>query len=504
MMVSRDSEPKKEQELKGEKVDDYILGIDIGTSSVKVGLLDLSTQKLKNLSSMEYDSSSEQNPEVIWTATLEVLKTISRQIKNNIKLRAIGFSGQMHGTVLYGSNNKVIAPIINWKDKRCNTPLKKYNGDTTIGKIENIIGEDSYRDLGIDRMASGFMGATLFYIKENDRKLFNKIKHVLLPTDFIRKRITAENGYITDRTNAFSTGLFNVNLNSWHYRFIEKLGLPIDIFPEVKKTTDIVGYTSPAINKLLGLKNNIAVIVGGGDNQLSALGSGLYGFPSPILINIGTGAQISKVIDRYEKIEGLDTRSFFNEMFLLTGASLGGGGNYKLLKENLNSKTKNNISFKELDELTEKIEPGSDGLRYCTGPSRKNPERKAGFFGSIGLKKSPGHMARSVMEGVLFDLYEFYKLMGKNSEDILIGSGNGLSKSKVWSQIASDMFDLKLRITDFENAVFGAALMAAKGINRISDFNQTFESIEYFNIVPIQRNSKKYNRLLKGWENYKQ
>ena len=183
-------------------------------------------------------------------------------------------------------------------------------------------------------------------------------------------------------------------------------------------------------------------------------------------------------------------------MYLFVGASLGGGNSYGWIKNYINSRIGKPISFKKLNDLAEKIKPGSNGLRFCTGPTRVCPERSHGFYGNMNLKGDSGHMARAVMEGVLFDLYNFYTLIGKTSGDIIIGSGNGLSRNKVWPHIVADMFGLELRITNFENAVFGAAIMAAKGTGLISDFIRIFGSFKYKEIRPDKSNHRKYEKLL--------
>ncbi len=476
---------------------DYSLGIDAGTSGVKVGLLNLSTLRLEDCIEKDYENSSEQRSAIICDQTLEAIKESASRLKDINDIKAIGLSGQMHGTVLYDKKGIIIDPIINWRDDRCNKSLEKYGNRTTIDIIEKIIGTVGFEDLGIDKMASGFMGATLFYIKENDKSLFNKIKHAVLPVDFIRGKLLGKSDYSTDQTNAFSTGLFNTRSGNWHKEFIEKLGLPIDIFPEVHYTSDIAGHVSREIANLLGFENEIPIIYGGGDNQMSILGSGLFSSDSPALINIGTGAQISKIISKYEKIPGIDTRSFFNEMFAFVGASLGGWISYKWLKDELNLFKGRNINFKQMDRFASRVAPGSDGLKFCTGPSRSDPNRKMGFYGSVKYKNSKGHKARAVMEGVLSDLFKFYQLFGNDHNSSIIGSGNGLIKSKVWSKITSDMFGKILKITDFENAVYGAALIAALGINKINELGKINSLITYKEIIPNTENHRMYKELLK-------
>ena len=472
---------------------EYCLGIDIGTSNVKVGMLDLSTFGLEFNSSEPYDSSPEQGSGEIWEKTLKALKSSIRMFKDQGYVVAVGLSGQMHGTVLL-DDTKVIGPIINWQDGRCDLPLKKYNGRTTADIIQKILGQDGFKDLGIDRIPSGFFGATLFYLKENNKKLFSRIRHSILPTDFIRGKLLGRIDCAIDQTNAFGTGLFNVRLNKWHKYSIAKLGLPYGIFPDVHYTSEIAGYICKDIKSELGLEKDIPVIYGGGDNQISIIGSGLSSPESPVCLNIGTGAQISKIIQDYRKIDGIDTRSFFNGMYILTGASLGGGSSYTWLKDEIVKTTGTDISFSSMDKYAASVTPLADGLRFCTGPSRVNPERKKGFYGNIKHKADISHVSRAVMEGVLSELFKFYSLFGGNKNSFITVSGNGMVKSKVWPQIAADMFGKKVKIIDTENAVLGASLIAAEGVKKIDNFKDVFSSIDYRIVMPNNENTRKYQK----------
>lgn len=472
---------------------EYCLGIDIGTSNVKVGILNLSTFGLEFNSSETYDSSPEQESGEIWEKTLKALKSSVYMLKNKEPIVAFGLSGQMHGTVLL-NDAKVIDPIINWQDGRCNLPLRKYNGMTTVDIIQKILGQVGFKDLGIDKISSGFFGATLFYLKENNKTLFSKIKHAVLPTDFIRGKLLGGIDYATDQTNAFSTGLFNVRLNKWHKDYIAKLGLPYSIFPDVHYTSEIAGYICKDIRGELDLEKEVPVIYGGGDNQVSIIGNGLSSPESPVCLNIGTGAQVSKIIQDYRKIDGIDTRSFFNGMYILTGASLGGGSSYNWLKDEIIKTAGIDISFSSMDKYAASVAPLADGLKFCTGPSRVNPERKKGFYGNIKHRADIGHVSRAVMEGVLSELFKFYRLFGGDKNNFITGSGNGMVKSKVWPQITADMFGKEVRISDTENAVLGASLMAAEGVKKINNFKDIFSSVNYRIVLPNKENTRKYQK----------
>jgi xylulokinase len=474
---------------------EYTLGIDIGTSGVKAGLLNLNTMKLEYIAMRTYDSANLQETEVIWEKTVEVIRESSNNLGNAV-IKSIGLSGQMHGIVLYDSFGKVIGPLINWQDGRCNEPLKKYNDKNTLEIMMEILGGKDFEDLGIDVMASGFFGATLFHIKDNEPELFNSIKHAVLPADFIREKMLCTKYYSTDQTNAFSTGLFNTRLNKWHSEFIEKLGLPVKLFPEVRNTSDIAGYLPEKTAEILSLQKGIPVVFGGGDNQMSILGSGLLKEGSPLLINIGTGAQISKVISEYTKYSGVDTRSYFEGLFALVGAGVGGGRNYEWLKEEIFITDGTKITYKEMDKLASEVEPGAEGLNFRM-KSRRNINQTTGFYGNMEVIHSIGHKARAVMEGVLTGLYQLSPaLLKEDKNKFLVGAGKGLQKSKVWSQIAADFFGKSLKLTDFENAVWGAAVMAAKGSGAIDNLENAVSKIEYRQeILPDPVNFKKYEKI---------
>jgi xylulokinase len=472
----------------------YTLGIDLGTSGVKAGLLNLSTLKLEFVSMREYDDSPEQDPEVLWAQTIAAVKESVSLHDGRGQIRAIGLSGQMHGAVLYDSGGQIIYPLINWKDQ-------KWSPGTIIKKMKLAMGDRIYDELGTD-ISSGYSGAILFGIKENDPDLFQRIAHFVLPTDFLRGKLLGKNSYMTDPTNAFGTGLFNTNSNCWHAELIRRLRLPSSIFPVVRSTSQKAGIISDQVAGLVGVERKTPIIFGGGDNQMSMLGSGLAGPGSPILINIGTAAQISRVIAEFKRYPGTDTRSFFNNAFAVVGTSLGGGGSYQWLREQIQQSEGKNINYHQMDMLAEGVPPGADGLIFCTGPTRQIPGRQRGFFGNIEKLGSIAHRSRAVLEGGLMDLYASYEILRKDDQCMFIlGAGKGLQSSHVWSQIATDLLGKPMRFSGFENVVFGAALMAAYGIGEIENLEEPAKAIEYAaDVTPNVEHAEFYrDRFIHYW-----
>ncbi len=450
----------------------YVLGIDLGTSGVKAGLLDLSTLKLEFVSMRGYAGAPEQDSEVLWEQTIEVVKEAVNFLGGHGQIGAIGLSGQMHGAVLFDGHDELIGPIITWKDR-------KWSSNEIVGKIRLSMGNRAFEELGTD-ISNGYTGAILFGMKENDPELFHRIAQFVLPVDFLRGKLMGGKSYATDPTNAFGTGLFNTKFNCWHAELIGKLQLPFSIFPEVHETSHIAGGIAEWVARATGLEKKLPVVYGGGDNQMSMLGSGLTSPDSPLLINVGTAAQISKVIATFQRHPGIDTRSYFQGAYALVGASLAGGGSYQWLREKINESEGEGIDYPEMDQRASEVPPGADGLVFCSGPTRQNLQRRRGFHGNTARLDSIGHRARAVMEGVLMDLYEWYEILGIDDRfDFIVGAGKGLQKSWVWSQISADMLGKPVRVTNFENAVFGAALTAALGIGVFDNLDEPARLVLY-------------------------
>jgi xylulokinase len=265
----------------------YVIGVDIGTTAIKVGAFDLSELHLKSLASKQMGDSLSIPSEELWRQTKDAIREAISAFGNRTEIVAIGVAGQMHGAVLYDASGKVIDPIFTWRNQEnCSEKI--------LEDVQRIVADGNYRELGTE-MACGYTGEILLWLRENDPGLFRKIRKFGLITDFIRSKLLEKGDFCTDPTNAFGTGLFNVRDNSWHFDLIRALKFDIDIFPDVHRSPEIAGFVFTPLARELGL-GEIPVIYGGGDNQIGMIGSGLISPESPILINIGTAAQISKVI----------------------------------------------------------------------------------------------------------------------------------------------------------------------------------------------------------------
>jgi xylulokinase len=475
---------------KNKKYPVYIMGIDIGTSNVKAGLFNINDLRIDCMLTIPYNEHLRENCLEIWNKTKEVITKLSDNINDSSLIAAVGLSGQMHSTVFYDKAGNVHDSIVSWQDHRCDHILKKYGGRSTTDFMNSIVKSINLEELGIDRIPSGYMISTLFYLKENDKRFYKKIGHVTLLTDFIRGKLLEKYDFKTDQTNAGSTGMFDIRTYKWKSDLLKVMDISIELLPDVCTTSDVMGYTGEVINKMLGFRNSIPVICGGGDNQISVYGSGVDFLDTSTHLNIGTGSMISRQVKKFKKISGIETRCYINKNYIQVGASLGGGKNYKFLKKQVK------LDYREMDILASMVPPGSSGLIFNTGPTRLDNSRNSGFYGIVKNNNSAGTKSRAVMEGVLADLLSFYKKIGEEKSDYIICSGGGMINSKTWPQIAADMFGKTVKVTRFEGTILGSALLAAGSMGIDISYNKLFDlEYGYKEFKPDAKNNRFYNSI---------
>lgn len=439
-----------------------ILGIDLGTSSVKAMLLD-EYNGIIGVASQSYTVDipvkgyAQQSPDMWWGAVKSTVRQLEAEYKDKFnEIRVVGYSGQMHGLVLTGSNGAVLYPAIIWMDQRSKGILEKVTKD---------IGKEKMGEIFHNRLFSGFAFASLLWIKEYEPYIFEQIYKVLMPKDYIRFCMTGEYG--TDASDASSSCMFNIGERDWAWEIIRKCGVPQSIFPKVHESTEIAGVITELCALETGLPVGIPVVYGCGDQPAQSIGNG--GIAEGILIsNIGTGAQISTYSnqDIYDRKLRLHTFCHaLNKAHTIFGATLCGGLSMNWLKDSVLGMKE----FYEMSDMVKEVEPGSEGLiylPYLTGERtpHMNPDAKGMFFG-LCLKHDRKNFIRSVMEGVTFSLkdsMEIFEQMGLKS-DRIIASGGGASSS-VWLQIQADILEKEIYVCKVkEQACLGACILAGIG-----------------------------------------
>ena len=260
-----------------------LLGIDLGTSSVKVVVLALDGS-ISGIGSDEYPilipspGYAEQDPDQWWNATVSAVRKALDQA-GNPEIASIAFSGQMHGFVPIGPDCTPVNPAIIWADQR---------SAELITEIESILGPD-LKSCGT-APAAGFLISTLFWFQKHQPALFDRAQTLLMPKDYVRLKVTGEIG--TDPSDASATGLFDVQSRVWSDNLIARLNLPRSIFPKINESTDPVGTVTKQAAAELRIQSGIPVSVGSADQPAQAIGNGLINPPLGS-VTIGTGGQVS-------------------------------------------------------------------------------------------------------------------------------------------------------------------------------------------------------------------
>jgi xylulokinase len=481
----------------------YSLGIDLGTNSVKSLILNLETGDILGMAQNGYGyisgTSAEQNRDYVLKMVLEsIKKVISDTGIDSNSIRCVGLSGQMHGTVLYNRSGECISNIITWEDDRCDKAF--------LDEIATIGGDEiSKSGCGI---ATGFMGLTLYHIIRHTNI---EIGHALLPADWLRQLLTGEKTFKTDHSNGSSAGFFDTQKRDWNFLLIKKLGIDKSIFPKVESTIAIDGGISKQTAYVTRLKAGTPVLIGGGDQPLSMIGSGVCDPSGGFLLNIGTGSQVSRAGDSYIKRDDTIAFCFPEKGYSLLGAGLSGGASLNWWRNvsdgyaKMLGITPPEISvFKEMSRIASEVPAGSDGLvfiPYLSG-TRVNPNLSASF---VGLTRHHGyaHLTRAIMEGVIFELYHFYKSLSDRSADDfpIIGAGGGFS-SELWTQIASDIFDKEVKLTICqEQAGLGAAIIAGVGIGYYPSMKEACKLVRYKpeTVKPKSENVETYRQIYESF-----
>jgi xylulokinase len=453
----------------------HLLGIDIGTSSVKAALFDVRSARIAAVAGHEYPihkpapDRAEQDPDDWWRATVIVVRRILAEVENP-EVLGISFSGQMHGTVLVDRAGKPLHPAIIWADQRtAETPQQ----------LIDAVGAERYVSIAGTLPAAGFMGATLVWLAAHEPVLLERAYKVVLPKDYVRLRMTGETA--TEVTDAASSGIFDVNARRWADEIISRVGIPKSILPDVLASSEVAGHLTAAASAELGLKAGIPVIAGCGDQPAQAIGNGLIA-PGMASVNTGSGGQVCVPLALMSGgVRGDQRVHVFNhavpDMWYVLGAILSAGLSLRWLR-NLTGLEGNPEAYPILSAEAARVPPGADGLifqPYLSGERTPHMDGLArGTFIGLSYHHGRGHLAKAIMEGVAFALRQALEIslsLGGTIERVIVAGGG--AESDVWRQIQADVFGLSLRQTMLtEQASVGAALLAGVGTGVYPDFKQ--------------------------------
>lgn len=455
------------------------LGIDLGTSSVKIIAMNEEGHILGEASreySVHYPKQNwaEQDPEDWWIATRDCIKELSSKefcINNTIK--GIGLSGQMHGLVVLDENNQVLHPAIIWCDQRT---------DEECNDILDSFGQEKLSEYTGNRVLTGFTLPKLLWIKKHKPKIFKKIAHILLPKDYIRFKLTGD--YATDLSDASGMLMLDVRNRCWSKEIVNFIEIDELALPKLYQSYEVTGYVSDAMSDILGLKGKIEVVAGAGDQAAGAIGTGTVK-KGIVSVTLGTSGVVFAAHDDYtvDKENRLHAFCHANGKYHSMGVMLSAASCLNWWIKEVNK----GVSFDVLLKEAEDVPLGSNGLiflPYLMGERTPYPDPNArGCFIGLSMSHMRGHMTRAILEGVAFGLKDSIEILKDLKMPIdtvrLVGGG---SKSILWNQIIADVFNEKIEILKTnQGGALGASILASVGC-------QLYENVEEAcdNIVSIR------------------
>lgn len=420
---------------------DYLIGIDIGTSGTKAALFDIDGNVIKSSTaeygmSQPYNGWAEQDPQDWWNAVQKTLADIWTD-----GVAGIGLSGQMHGLVMLDEKNEVIRPAIIWCDQRT---------AAECDEITDIIGRKRLIDITANPAMTGFTASKIMWVKKHEPENYAKCRHILLPKDYIRFKLTGE--FATDVSDAGGMQLLDIKNRCWSDEVAEKLGIDTDMLPKVYESTEITGYCK-----------GVSVAAGGGDNACAAVGCGIVR-SGKAFTTIGTSGVVYVHTDKPMTDPDGRIHTFCAAVpgkWHVMGVTQAAGLSLKWFRENFAAE----LSYREIDERVNKIPIGSERLLYLPylmgeRTPHIDPFARGVFFGISAMHRKE-HFMRAVMEGVAFSLRDCFEVLKENNivinEMAVVGGG---SRSAVWGEMLSGVYNMSVRPLDSEGAAFGAAILA--------------------------------------------
>lgn len=446
----------------------YWLGIDIGTGGTRALLVDEQGNVQAGVTAphaemqMAYPLWAEQDPEDWWRATQEAVRGVLAQGQAAAgQIRGIGLSGQMHGLVLLNQDGEVIRPSLIWCDQR---------SQQQVDYVHNTVGRERVLSYIANPVVTGFTLPKLLWVRDHQPDLFARTRHVLLPKDYVRYRLTGE--FASDVSDASGTALFDVARRSWSYELADVLELDRVILPKAYESPEVTGTLSAPVASSLGLREGTPVVGGGGDQAASAVGNGIVE-PGIVSCTLGTSGVVFAHMEqpRYDPQGRVHTFCHaVPEKWHVMGVTQGAGLSFQWFRNTLARAT----SYDELTAEAATASPGAGGLfwlPYLMG--ERTPHLDANARGGwIGLtaRHTRADLIRAVLEGVSFsqkDGLDIMESLGTQVNSIRLSGGG--AASPFWRQLLANIFGKRVvTLATQEGSAFGAALLAMVGTGAYS------------------------------------
>ena len=446
------------------------IGVDLGTSAVKLLLMD-EKGKIHNVVSKEYPlffphpGWSEQNPEDWYNKSMEGIKELIADADKS-QIAGISFGGQMHGLVVLDENDQVIRPAILWNDGRTSKECDYLN---------HTIGQDKLSEYTANIAFTGFTAPKILWMKENEPENFKRIKKIMLPKDYLAYKMTGV--HCTDVSDASGMLLFDVKNRCWSKEMCDICGITEDMLAQIFESYECVGVVKGDVAKELGLGDQVKVAAGAGDNA-AAVGTGTVG-DGMCNISLGTSGTIFISSKEFgvDKYNALHSFAHADGSYHLMGCMLSAASCNKWWMDDI-------IGTKDYAAEQKAIEKLGENhvyfLPYLMGERspHNDPDARGTFIG-MTMDTTRADMTQAVLEGVAFalrDSLEVAKSLGIKLERTKICGGG--AKSPLWKKIIANVMNLKVDVIEAEEGPgLGGAMLAAVACGEYASVQEAADKI---------------------------
>jgi len=468
------------------------IGIDLGTSAVKLLLVD-ENGAILNIVSEEYPLSfpkpgwSEQNPEDWVNAVEKGLEALTKDFDKS-QIAGIGAGGQMHGLVILDENDKVLRPAILWNDGRTQEETEYLN---------TFIGKEKLTEYTGNIAFAGFTAPKILWVKKHEPEIFAKISKIMLPKDYINYVLTGI--HCTDYSDASGMLLLDVKNKKWSSEMIEICGIKPEQLPKLYESYEAVGKLKKSYCEKFGFSENVIVAAGAGDNAAAAIGTGIVGNLA-CNISLGTSGTIFISTDKFTEDSGNSLHSFAHADggWHLMGCMLSAAScNKWWLEEILKTKDYSGEQASITDDML-----GNNRvyfLPYLMGERspHNDPNARSCFIG-LSMDSTRADMTQAILEGVAFairDSFEAAKKLGVKVEKSMICGGG--AKSPLWKKIVANVLNIELTVPETEQGPgLGGAILAAVADGKFSSVEDSVSKlIKVIDTVkPDKKISERYEK----------
>jgi xylulokinase len=446
----------------------YLLGIDVGTGGTRAIVVDTSGRIVGSATHEHVPFASpqtgwaEQDPADWWRATCGAVPAALRAAGiAGDAITTIGFSGQMHGSVLLDDQDAIIRPALIWCDQRT---------DAQCRAITDQVGAARLIELTSNPALTGFTLPKLLWVREHEPELWRRVRSVLLPKDYVRFRLTGDKA--TDVADASGTLLFDVGARKWSGDMLDAMTLKAGILPRAYESFEMTGVVGTEGARAAGLRAGTPVVAGGGDQAAGAVGMGIVR-PGAVSATIGTSGVVFAATDRPALDPQGRVHTFCHAVpgrWHIMGVTQGAGLSLRWFRDTFGAGADDGRDpYERLIDEAARVGAGADGVLwapYLMGERTPHLDAHA-RAALVGLNASHGrgHIVRAILEGVAFSLKDSFSIF--QQMQVPVGSvrlGGGGARAPLWRQIQADVYGYPVEIVEAEEgAAYGAALLAGVG-----------------------------------------